>query len=174
MFPPKSGAVFFQTARFNGGQPITDEDRYRSSIQSQYGDVFLGLFDYTPFVPDDQAVAPFRFYKGSLGTEGFQLSLGGNGVQLYPFEQVPWNPRFVVCNETIEFPTGPAKWKTFGIVSSKYKTIPEECVQVTVLPECDKLGFVSENAERKAVFEAASEVRCYEDVKSIEWSKYSY
>jgi hypothetical protein len=44
---------------------------------------------------------------------------------------------------------------------------------VKLVPECDRLGFLSEHAERKAVFEAASEVRCYEDVRGIDWGKYS-
>lgn len=171
VFPPQAGGVFFQTPRFNGGQPLTDDDRYRSSLQSQYGDFFLGFFDYTPFV--NATVAPVRFYKGSLGTEGVQLGLGGDVVYVNPFEREGGGVRFVVCNETIVFPTGPGKWLTLGLVADEAAVVPEECVEVKLLPECDRLGFISEHAERKAVFEAASEVRCYEDVQGIEWAKYS-
>lgn len=172
VFPPKSGGLFFQTPLFNGGQPLTDDDRYRSSLQAQYGDLILGFFGYTPFV--NTTVAPVRFYKGSLGTEGVQLGVGGDLVFVNTFEKREGGGgRFVVCNETIVFPTGPGKWLTLGLVADNAAVVPKECVEVNLLPECDRLGFVSEHAERKAVFEAASEVRCYEDVQGTEWAKYS-
>lgn len=143
-----------------------------SRAGKNYGDFFLGFVDYTPFV--NTTVAPVLFYKGSLGTDGVQLRLGGDVVYVNPFEREGGGVRFVVCNETIVFPTGPpGKWLTLGLVADEAAVVPEECVEVRFLPECDRLEFVSEHAERKAVFETASEVRCYEDVQGIEWAKYS-
>ncbi|KAK3181621.1 hypothetical protein K4F52_006999 [Lecanicillium sp. MT-2017a] len=58
----------------------------------------------------------------------------------------------------------------FNTLSSAEK-IPEDCVPITVIPQCATLEDLLEGS--RASHDDAFEAGCYEDVSSIEWSKYS-
>jgi len=116
------------------------------------------------------------------GSPGVQISVGGDFPHVRPNELSGGYMTFAVCNVTVPrlFHAGTAWFLNLEWIHPSTRDgqfglfVPEGCAPVRLLPECDTLHEVPEGSKAAPFHKAAREVRCYEDVKAIDWSKYVF
>jgi hypothetical protein len=100
---------------------------------------------------------------------------------VFPYEHQGLRTTFVICNETIEwvsrndtekFPVLDLVLESNDEVGGWGMWVPDGCVPVRLVPQCAPLPDLEPGSP--ATHEFAQEVRCYDDVSAIEWSKYSW
>ena len=106
-----------------------------------------------------------NFGVGTLGT-GIGVGLRDPYARLFAPAAMQGG-RFIVCKEpnpVYTRPEFPVYWARYGV-----SEIPENCEQIALLAQCAKLPELVGEKELSIV---KIGVGCYEDVKSIDWSKW--
>lgn len=134
----------------------------------------------------DQMVYPFGLWidtasESIYGSITVGIGIGTRGVGIrsspvpYPSVFTPWRGTFVVCNETN--PDNNRPQFPISYLKSEYRkgaehlSIPERCVPITLLAQCVSLDPPVSGAEYNHDY--AQPVPCYENVATIDWTKYS-
>ena len=135
--------------------------------------------------------------NGGAHVEGLQLEekrhprysvvmktgLGDEGQTLKPDGEMVWaNPgiggmfvEYMVCNTTVggHYAIDAQHWTTFNMGYGL--DLPSDCLRLKLLPQCETIenvvgdGLSDEVAQH---FAKALDVRCYQDVRTIDWTKY--
>ncbi len=170
---PTEGPVFYQNGTFK------DITMQRIGILTDGG---------TPPFPEGLTYASD---SGTNTTQGAPLFVNagasGGGTRLTRL----WDPysyltilsnvvesTLVVCNSTIPYYGESRFFNVVNWVTARrdatgtHLVLPEGCAAIRLVPQCAVLNELPEGAYSSHEF--AQEVRCYEDVGAIDWSKYPY
>jgi len=85
---------------------------------------------------------------------------------------------FIGCNSTIPYYGNGTEFQVINWVTTTrnatgtHLVIPEGCVPINLVPQCAVLEGLP--ADARSSHEFAQEVRCYDDVKGIEWGRFGY
>ncbi|KAK0663446.1 hypothetical protein QBC41DRAFT_359443 [Cercophora samala] len=171
-----SGPIFYQNGTY------ADIANYRAGILTDAGPV------ESPF---PEAI---QYQQGSDDTRGSELFISagtpGTGTAIskltMPYstlqilEGAPIVKSFIVCgNTTIPYYGESRKFEVVNWLQATrdstgtHLRVPEGCVAVNLVPECAyEFGDLPEGAAYDRTF--VNDVRCYESVAAIDWSKYAY
>ncbi|KAK4441925.1 hypothetical protein QBC34DRAFT_364615 [Podospora aff. communis PSN243] len=179
---PGAGNIFYQWhdpnsgVRFPefGGQLLTEGLRGPDTVMGLRKAIAGVGVDRVPMELDT-----VRAEDGRLGDSSMQVSPGGYFPHVAAGELSGLRFTFAVCNATVVTPRQGA----MGFLGLEFfydrvnaAPIPEGCVPVRLIPECQEGGLHEVPAGSKAeVYHRESKpVRCYEDVKAIDWEKYVF
>lgn len=185
---PGAGSVFIQ---YPNPKPSSDMwSRFGGQLLTTQGnaDNLLGLkkvepdWDTTP-IPWDEPRYPMTFTPGN-GSMGVQLAAGGYFAYVRPNEMSGGLGMFAVCRVDLgqRDHHGNPRWlQALDFFGPSYDAggewgyhVPEGCVLVRLVAQCEKFVDVPEGSVAKPFWDAAEEVRCYEDAKGIDWSLYVF
>ncbi|KAH8881896.1 hypothetical protein GQ53DRAFT_847957 [Thozetella sp. PMI_491] len=174
-----NGNIFYQYPHVNDSDRFSE---FQSMLLTELGPNTAGLQQDTG--SSDQYSGPKYNMTMNFGegTRGVQLAVGGYFAYVRPFEFSGAQMSFVVCNETVEWYSRNDDEKLLALDYLSYSGsgpdfglhVPRDCVPVRLLAQCDKLPEVANGTVAYPLHQLAQEVRCYEDVKAIDWSKYVF
>ena len=191
-FPPNSGAIFFQSfdPRDAGSPGAVFLGRTMAILGRPNSLAFLGLGNVTNDGHGARQIGGVNIGGAFQTTMGMQLSVSGNFsyMRFSGGGDGEWSGRgtFAICNTTVvnwsrneDDKLRVLFWIPETYVDGEWGVrVPDlPCVPVTLIPQCDVAPSPEDMPNyslSRPWLERAVEVRCYDDVRVIDWGKYSF
>lgn len=170
---PSSGAVFYQNGTY------ADIDSHTLQIITDAG-AAPGVFPQTVTYQKESVDTYGQgiYINGGAASGGTALTRLADPYSYLTILEGVISSTFVVCNQTIPYYGEDRRFNVVNWVQATRDSsgtsvkVPEGCVPVNLVPECAQLADLPEGAYSSHEF--AQEVRCYERVGDVDWSKYSW
>ncbi|KAK4456340.1 hypothetical protein QBC42DRAFT_281557 [Cladorrhinum samala] len=170
---PSAGAVFYQNGTY------ADIDKHTLQIINDAGSA-PGVFPQT-VTYQQESVDTFGqglYINGGALSGGVALSRLADPYSYLSILEGVVSSTLVVCSQTIPYYGDDRKFNVVNWVQATRDSsgtsvkVPEGCAPINLVAECAELAPLPEGAYSSHEF--AQEVRCYEKVADIDWSKYSF
>jgi hypothetical protein len=176
---PGEGNIFYQYPHVDPNNRFAE---FQSVLLTELGPNTAGLQIANTSSPD--AVKAGMTMNFGSGTMGVMLAVGGYYAWVHPFEYSGVPESFVVCNETIDWISRDESEKFLALDYLRYSWnddhtefalhVPQGCAPVNLLAQCDSLPDVPNDSPAVPFHKLAQDVRCYENIAAIDWSKYKF